>query len=330
MTTVVSFRSGGQDWAVALERVQRVLGARGLLALPDPRPGVAGLLHRDGSTVTVVSPLGAGRGQVLVLDGDGTSIGLLVDEVVGIERVPQEAAAPPRRPAVAAGRRRARRDQAAAAARRGRPQRMAGLVTVAPGGGPAHPPAVVVAEDSLVIRAVLVEQLLSRGYRVIEAGDGEQALAACHRERPDVVLLDVEMPVMGAKQAMEIMLENSPPPRVVIVTMHDDPRLVRELIGLGAVAYLVKSATIEELHTAVHTAAKSPIGPDKDVVIVAPPKAFRKPAEGDGLSERELEVLLMVARGMSNNQIAVSLHLSEATVKRHLANISQDRGLFPR
>jgi chemotaxis signal transduction protein len=97
MTTVVSFRSGGQDWAVALERVQRVLGARGLLALPDPRPGVAGLLHRDGSTVTVVSPPGAERGQVLVLDGDGdgTSIGLLVDEVVGIERVPQEAAAPP-------------------------------------------------------------------------------------------------------------------------------------------------------------------------------------------------------------------------------------------
>jgi CheY-like chemotaxis protein len=60
--------------------------------------------------------------------------------------------------------------------------------------GPVTPPAVLVAEDSLVIRAVLVEQLQSRGYRVIEAGDGEEALAACHRERPDVVLLDVEMP----------------------------------------------------------------------------------------------------------------------------------------
>ncbi len=95
MTTVVSFRSGGQDWAVALERVQRVLGARGLLPLPDPRPGVAGLLHRDGDTVTVVSPLGAEPGQVLVLDGDGATIGLLVDEVVGIERVAQEAAGPP-------------------------------------------------------------------------------------------------------------------------------------------------------------------------------------------------------------------------------------------
>jgi DNA-binding NarL/FixJ family response regulator len=140
----------------------------------------------------------------------------------------------------------------------------------------------------------------------------------------------VEMPAMGAKQAMERMLENSPPPKVVIVTMYDDPRLVRELIGLGAVAYLVKSATMEELHTAVHAAANSPVGPEKDVVIVAPPKAFGNPAEADGLSERELEVLLMVARGMSNHQIAVSLHLSEATIKRHLANIYPRIGVSSR
>ena len=89
MTTVVAFRSGGQYWAVALERVQRVLAARGLLPLPDPKPGVAGLLHRDGDTVPVLSALGGGRlGQVLVLDDRGTSVGLLVDEVIGIERVP--------------------------------------------------------------------------------------------------------------------------------------------------------------------------------------------------------------------------------------------------
>jgi chemotaxis signal transduction protein len=95
MTTVVSFRSGGQDWAVALDRVQRVLAARALLPFPDPRPGVAGLLYRDGDTVPVVSPLGAASGQVLVLDDNGTSIGLLVDEVVGIERVPGESGPPP-------------------------------------------------------------------------------------------------------------------------------------------------------------------------------------------------------------------------------------------
>ena len=95
-TTVVSFRSGGQDWAVALERVQRVLGARGVLPVPDPRPGVAGLLYRDGRTVTVVSPLGGDQaGQVLVLDDGATSIGLLVDEVVGIERVQEGPGEPP-------------------------------------------------------------------------------------------------------------------------------------------------------------------------------------------------------------------------------------------
>jgi chemotaxis signal transduction protein len=96
MTTVVSFRSGGQDWAVAPDRVQRVLAARGLLPYPDPKPGVAGLVYRDGDTVPVVSPLGAASGQVLVLDDNGTSIGLLVDEVIGIVRVQGEAGpAPP-------------------------------------------------------------------------------------------------------------------------------------------------------------------------------------------------------------------------------------------
>ena len=163
-----------------------------------------------------------------------------------------------------------------------------------------------------------------------EAENGREAVALARELGPDVVILDVEMPVMGGKQAMERMLENSPPPRVVIVTMYDDPGLVRELIGLGAVAYLVKSATIEELHTAVHTAANSPVGPEEDVVIVAPPKAFEDPVKSDGLSERELEVLLMVARGMSNHQIAISLHLSEATIKRHLANIYPRIGVSSR
>ena len=136
-----------------------------------------------------------------------------------------------------------------------------------------------------------------------------------------MVLLDVEMPVMGAKGAMERMIGISPPPRVIIVTMYDNPRLVRELIGLGAVAYLVKSATIEELLSAVRTAAQSPTGPGENLVMVVPPKAFRDPEEADGLSDRELEILLLVARGMGNYQIASNLHISESTVKRHLANI---------
>jgi DNA-binding NarL/FixJ family response regulator len=191
---------------------------------------------------------------------------------------------------------------------------------------------VLLADDHAMFRQGIREMLSTdEQIEVVgEAENGREAVALARELGPDVVILDVEMPVMGAKQAMERMLENSPLPRVIIVTMYDDPRLVRELIGLGAVAYLVKSATMEELHAAVHAAANSSVGPEKDVVIVAPPKAFRNAAEADGLSERELEVLLLVARGMSNHQIAISLHLSEATIKRHLANIYPRIGVSSR
>jgi two-component system cell cycle response regulator len=136
---------------------------------------------------------------------------------------------------------------------------MAGPVTVASGGGPVHPPAVVVAEDSLVIRAVLVEQLLSRGYRVIEAGDGEQALAACHRERPDVVLLDVEMPQLDghavlARIKADRRLADIP---VVFVTARVTTDDVVEGLRLGAHDYLRKPFEPSELLARVHAAVRS-------------------------------------------------------------------------
>jgi DNA-binding NarL/FixJ family response regulator len=88
---------------------------------------------------------------------------------------------------------------------------------------------------------------------------------------PDVVVLDVEMPVMGAAEAMDRLLLLSPPPSIVVVTMHDDPRLVREFLGYGASAYLVKSASLEELLAAVHTAAENPAEThDENVVMVVP------------------------------------------------------------
>ncbi len=186
---------------------------------------------------------------------------------------------------------------------------------------------VLLADDHAMFRQGVREMLSTDdGIEVVgEAANGREALALALNLEPDVVLLDVEMPVMGAREAMERILRISPVPRVIIVTMHDDPMLVRELIGLGASAYLVKSATMEELHAAVHSAASGPAGN-----VVIPPETLRNPTEVDGLSGRELDVLLLVARGMSNHQIAVSLHLSEATVKRHLANIYPKMGVSSR
>jgi DNA-binding NarL/FixJ family response regulator len=132
------------------------------------------------------------------------------------------------------------------------------------------------------------------------------------------------MPVMGAVEAMEGMLELSPPPRVLIVTMFDSPRLVREFLARGASGYLVKSASLEELLAAVRAAAKCPSDPRGQNVILAVPREVLQRAEergGEEPSRRELEILLLAARGLSNRQIAASLSLSEATVKRHLANL---------
>jgi two-component system cell cycle response regulator len=119
-------------------------------------------------------------------------------------------------------------------------------------------PAVVVAEDSLVIRAVLVEQLQSHGYRVIEAGDGEQALAACHREQPDVVLLDVEMPHLDghavlARIKTEPQLADIP---VVFVTSRVTTQDVVEGLRLGAHDYLRKPFEPSELLARVHAAVR--------------------------------------------------------------------------
>lgn len=194
---------------------------------------------------------------------------------------------------------------------------------------------VLLADDHTMFRQGLKEMLSTDEYiKVVgEAENGAEAVELARKMLPDVVVLDVEMPVMGAREAMDRLLRLSPPPRIVVVTMHDDPRLVRELLGRGASAYLVKSASLEELLTAVHAAAESPSDPhDENVVMVVPREAFERAekATENGVSARELEILLLVARGLSNRQIAHTLRLAEATVKRHLANLYPKMGVGSR
>ena len=185
---------------------------------------------------------------------------------------------------------------------------------------------VLLADDHTMFRQGLKEMLGTGGdIEVVgEASDGEEAVALAKKIKPDVVILDVEMPVMGAAEAMDLLLKVSPTPRVIILTMHDNPRLVREFLGRGASGYLSKSATLEGLLTAVRTAAESPLGPRQENVVLAVPRAVlervESEVEGDP-SGRELEILLLAARGLSNRQIATTLTISEGTVKRHLANL---------
>jgi DNA-binding NarL/FixJ family response regulator len=185
-------------------------------------------------------------------------------------------------------------------------------------------------DDHALFREGVIEIFAAEDdVRVVgEAENGSEAIALAEREKPDVVLLDVEMPVMGAERAIGEILRASPFSKVLVLTMYDEPRLVRKLLTLGAHGYIVKNATREELVAAVRTVHRVE---DRVVLTVSRNTVDRLEGPKRGtLSARELEVLLLTARAMSNSQIASHLHISEGTVKRHLTNIYAKLGVSSR
>jgi DNA-binding NarL/FixJ family response regulator len=193
---------------------------------------------------------------------------------------------------------------------------------------------ILLVDDHTMFRQGLKEMLSTDEEMLVvgEAENGSAAVDLAAREGPDVVILDVEMPGMSAAETLEALLALSPAPRVLVVSMYDSPRLVRDLLGRGASGYLVKSASLEELLTAVRRAAKDPHGSGGENVILAVPRSVLERVEGDEerLSGREQEILLLAARGLSNRRISHALHISEATVKRHLANVYEKMGVGSR
>jgi DNA-binding NarL/FixJ family response regulator len=189
---------------------------------------------------------------------------------------------------------------------------------------------VVLADDHTLFREGVAEIFAAdEGLRVVgEADSGEEAVELAGKEKPDVVLLDVEMPGPGAEETVGRLLAASPLTKVVVLTMHDEPALVRDLLGSGAHAYIVKSATREELVSAVRTVDRDP-----DRVVLSVSRGTMEKLEGrhkELLSARELEVLSLAARGMGNAPIARQLYISEGTVKRHLTNTYAKLGVASR
>ena len=189
---------------------------------------------------------------------------------------------------------------------------------------------VLLVDDHTLFREGIVEIFdAEEGMEVAgEAANGQEAIELAAEVKPDVVLLDVEMPLMGAEQAVCRILCTSPCSKILVLTMYDEPRLVRKLLMLGAHGYLVKNATREELVAAVHTVHRVE---DHIVLSVSRSTAARlEGSEQSVLSSRELEVLLLISRAMSNSQVASRLHISEGTVKRHLTNIYAKLGVSSR
>ena len=151
---------------------------------------------------------------------------------------------------------------------------------------------------------------------------GQEAVALAQKEDPDVIIMEVDRTLKKAKDTLRQMREGtSSPPKVIILTMFEEPHMVKEIMGLGANAYVHKSASVEELFDTLRAAT---LGTSEGHVVVAMPQGALELSE-DGMvsvpSRREMEILLLAARGMSNRQIASHLNIAESTVKRHLSNL---------
>ncbi len=192
---------------------------------------------------------------------------------------------------------------------------------------------ILLADDHTMFREGIASVLNgSSGMEVVgQSSNGEGAVGLARLTKPDVVLMQVQMPVSRSKENLLRMRgEVDPPPKVIIVTMLEDPHYVRELMEVGVSAYIVKSASAEHLVAAVRTAVLDPMS--KNVVVGMPLEILEEAEGGSGgvLSGRELEILLLAARGLSNHQIAKSLGVAEGTIKRHLSNTYEKMGVRSR
>jgi DNA-binding NarL/FixJ family response regulator len=200
-------------------------------------------------------------------------------------------------------------------------------------------PRVVIADDQTLVRGGFRMILGAAGIPVVaEAADGAQAVAAVLKHRPDVVLMDIRMPEMDGLEATRRILASQAGSacRIIILTTFDLDQYVYAALTMGASGFLLKDVSPEQLVSAVRLvrAGDALLAPSitRRLIKQFAPRPSAPTAHGDlsGLTPRELEVLRLMARGLSNAELAGQLTLSEATVKTHVARILAKLGLRDR
>lgn len=189
---------------------------------------------------------------------------------------------------------------------------------------------VLVADDQTLVREGLVMLLgLLPGIEVVgAAADGEEALAMVAEHRPDIVLMDLRMPRLDGVEATRRVRSAHPDTQVIVLTTYADDRSIMAAIEAGARGYLTKDSGAEEIRTAIETVRRGnallePAVQARLLESLARGRhAFNPTSElPDGLTPREAEVLALIAGGLSNQEIATRLFVSEATVKTHINNL---------
>jgi two-component system, NarL family, response regulator LiaR len=193
----------------------------------------------------------------------------------------------------------------------------------------AHSPSLLIVDDHDLFRTGLRNLLEEQGVEVVgEASSGQEALRQVRELAPEVVLMDLNMPGMGGVEATREIARIAPLTRVVVLTISDRDGDILDAIVAGACGYLLKDASIDELIRGISAAAlgESLISPQIAAKVLRELRATRPaPHTTDRLrtelTERELEVLRLIANGKDNSQIAAELHISAKTVKNHISNI---------
>ena len=193
---------------------------------------------------------------------------------------------------------------------------------------------VLVVDDHAVVRAGLRRVLDAEAdiETVGEAANADRAVFEAIEHKPDVVLMDVMMPGKSGIEGMPALMQAVPVTKVLILSMQDDPRYVQEAFDAGASGYVLKEAADTEVVAAVRAVAGGEryVHPALGARLVEAAAAERKRAEVDPLSEREREVLRLLALGHTNQEIAKLLYISVRTAETHRAHIMQKLGLASR
>jgi DNA-binding NarL/FixJ family response regulator len=195
---------------------------------------------------------------------------------------------------------------------------------------------VVLVDDHALVRDGVREILEAEPDLTVvgEAGTSETAVQVVTAAQPDVVLLDVEIPGDDATTTVERIAAVAPAAKVLVLSMYDGPRVLAELLARGIRGYLLKSASRHELVSAVRSAATDDgrviLSVSRDSLAHVHRQQAGAPSGAPSLSPRERDVLILAAQALSNAQIGHRLHLTEATVKRHLSNVFAKIGAVSR
>jgi two-component system, NarL family, response regulator LiaR len=191
---------------------------------------------------------------------------------------------------------------------------------------------VLIVDDHAMVRKGLISFLKNKPELELvgEACDGREAIEFCNRSQPDVILMDLIMPELGGVAATRTIHQRWPDVQVIALTSFQEKELVQDALQAGAIGYLLKNVSGDELCEAIRQArgGRPTLAPEAVQALIQPPSEVESMAAE--LTRREQEVLALLVKGMSNPEIAERLFISRATVKVHISNILSKLGVASR